>query len=102
MTEWADGADDDEAAPYESPEPLTPPSRGGILRWAMLWYVAVNLAIGLPLLLIPVQVLSLIGVDDATSALGLSALGLVLQSGWVHGRTMDPTELRDWMISRKS
>ena len=45
---------------------------------------------------------TVLGVDDATSAVELSALGLVLQSGWVHGRTMDPTELRDWMISRKS
>jgi len=79
MTEWADGADD-EAAPYESPEPLTPPSRGGILRWAMLWYVAVNLAIGLPLLLIPVQFLSLIGVDDATAVAlgGLRWVGAML------------------------
>ncbi len=37
------------------------------LRWAMLWYIAVNLAIGLPLLLIPVQFLDIIGVDDATA-----------------------------------
>ena len=70
MTEWADAADDDSLF-EESPGPPAVPSRSGILRWAMLWYVAVNLAVGLPLLLIPVQFLSLIGVDDATAiALG--------------------------------
>jgi hypothetical protein len=79
MTEWADGADD-LAASEESSEPPTASSRGGILRWAMLWYVAVNLAIGLPLLLIPVQFLSLIGVDDATAVAlgGLRWVGAML------------------------
>jgi hypothetical protein len=79
MTEWADGADH-LAASEESSEPPTASSRGGILRWAMLWYVAVNLAIGLPLLLIPVQFLSLIGVDDATAVAlgGLRWVGAML------------------------
>jgi len=65
MTEWADGLED-EPTPEESTE-TQPSSRSGTLRWAMLWYVAVNLAIGLPLMLFPVQFLSLIGVDDATA-----------------------------------
>ena len=70
MTEWADAADDDSLF-EESSGPPAVPSRSGTLRWAMLWYVAVNLAVGLPLLLIPVRFLSLIGVDDATAiALG--------------------------------
>jgi hypothetical protein len=79
MTEWADGAED-LAASEESSEPPTASGRGGILRWAMLWYVAVNLAIGLPLLLIPVQFLSLIGVDDATAVAlgGLRWVGAML------------------------
>ena len=50
------------------------------LRWAMLWYTAVNLAIGLPLLLIPVQFLDIIGVDDAAAVTvgGLRWIGAML------------------------
>jgi len=80
MTEWADGAGDEEPS-EETPEAPSAPSRSGALRWAMLWYVAVNLAIGLPLTLFPVQFLELIGVDEATAVelgAGLRWVGAML------------------------
>lgn len=64
MTGW-DEADNDQ-------EPLVPaetrPDRSGSLRWAMVWYSVVNLAIGIPLLLFPVAFFELVGVDDAIAA----------------------------------
>ena len=61
MTEWADAGDEE----LPLTEAAIPPSPARSLRYAMLWYSAVNLAIGLPLMLVPVEFLRLIGVDDA-------------------------------------
>jgi hypothetical protein len=61
MTEWGDAVADE---PFDV-EPAPRESGAGILRWAMLWYVFVNLAIGVPLMLFPERFLKLIGVDDA-------------------------------------
>lgn len=57
------------------------------LRWAMLWYIAVNLAIGLPLMLVPVEFLRLIGVDNATAVElgGLRWVGAMLVAWAVAG-----------------
>lgn len=78
MTEWADASADEPIEDLTQPAP--PPTRTGILRWAMLWYTAVNLAIGLPLMLFPVEFLDLIGVDDATAVAlgGLRWVGAML------------------------
>lgn len=61
MTEWDETAEDQ--------EPLVPietrPDRANSLRWAMLWYSAVNLAIGLPLMLFPAAFAKFVGVEDA-------------------------------------
>lgn len=85
MTEWGDAADlplDD--AIGEAPPP---PSRTGSLRWAMLWYIAVNLVLGLPLMLVPVEFLRLVGVDDATAVAlgGLRWVGAMLVAWAVAG-----------------
>jgi hypothetical protein len=70
MTAWDDEAADGDI-PFEGPTEAPARSRAGTLRWAMLWYIAVNLALGLPLMLAPVEFLRLIGVDEATvTALG--------------------------------
>jgi hypothetical protein len=64
MTEWGDAVADE---PFDI-EAAPPQSGARILRWAMLWYVFVSLAIGVPLMLFPVRFLRLIGVDDAIAA----------------------------------
>jgi hypothetical protein len=53
----------------------------------MLWYIAVNLAIGLPLALFPVEFLRIVGVDDATAAAlgGLRWVGAMLVAWAVAG-----------------
>ena len=85
MTEWDDLAGDDR--PLEAIDPAPPPDRARSLRWAMLWYIAVNLAIGLPLMLVPVEFLRLVGVDDATAVAlgGLRWIGAMLVAWAVAG-----------------
>lgn len=53
----------------------------------MIWYIAVNLAIGLPLMLFPAEFLDLIGVDDATAVAlgGLRWVGAMLVAWAVAG-----------------
>ena len=85
MTEWDDLAGEDR--PLEAADPAPPPDRARSLRWAMLWYIAVNLALGLPLMLIPVEFLRLAGVDDATAVAlgGLRWIGAMLVAWAVAG-----------------
>jgi hypothetical protein len=86
MTGWDDG----EQLPGEAVELAPPRDHAASLRWAMLWYIAVNLAIGLPLMLVPVEFLRLIGVDDATAAElgGLRWVGAMLVAWAVAGLTI--------------
>ena len=85
MTEWDDLAGEDR--PLEATDPAPPPDRARSLRWAMLWYIAVNLALGLPLMLIPVEFLKLVGVNDATAVAlgGLRWIGAMLVAWAVAG-----------------
>ena len=85
MTEWDDLAREDR--PLEAIDSAPPPDRARSLRWAMLWYIAVNLALGLPLMLIPVEFLELVGVDDATAVAlgGLRWIGAMLVAWAVAG-----------------
>jgi hypothetical protein len=82
MTEWADAGEEEPLPAVESAL-----DRSSSLRWAMVWYIAVNLAIGLPLLLVPVEFLRLIGVDDATAVAlgGLRWVGAMLVAWAVAG-----------------
>lgn len=85
MTEWDDSSGVE--LPLEDIAPAQPPDRTSSLRWAMLWYIAVNLAIGLPLMLAPVEFLRLVGVDDATAIAfgGLRWVGAMLVAWAVAG-----------------
>lgn len=85
MTESDDRLGDD--PPLADTESASLPDRSSSLRWAMLWYIAVNLAIGLPLMLVPVQFLDLVGVDDATAIAlgGLRWIGAMLVAWAVAG-----------------
>jgi hypothetical protein len=84
MTEWSDT---DEPSFEDSAVPSPPDGRSGTLRWAMLWYGAVNLTVGLPLMLVPVEFLRLIGVDDATAVElgGLRWIGAMLVAWGIAG-----------------
>jgi hypothetical protein len=85
MTEWGDPLSDGPSG--EGPVPEPPRSYAGTLRWAMLWYSVVNLAVGLPLMLFPVEFLDLIGVDDATAVElgGLRWIGAMLVAWGIAG-----------------
>ncbi|GMQ85200.1 MAG: hypothetical protein BMS9Abin07_0765 [Acidimicrobiia bacterium] len=84
MTEWDETFDSE--GELDGGDVVTP-RHSTTLRWAMLWYIAVNLAIGVPLLLIPVQFLNVIGVDDATAVElgGLRWMGAMLTAWAVAG-----------------
>ncbi len=87
MTGWDDDAAGDEV-PLDDAYQALPARRGaGTLRWAMLWYIAVNLALGIPLMLFPVEFLGLIGLDDATATAlgGLRWVGAMLVAWAVAG-----------------
>ncbi len=85
MTEWDDRPGDDLPLADTASAPV--PDRSRTLRWAMLWYIGVNLTIGLPLMLVPVQFLGLVGVDDATAVAlgGLRWIGAMLVAWAVAG-----------------